>query len=64
LFGALFHNSTFNVFVSKGDESLSVLHTSFANCCELLAMEVILMYFYPSVFAESEPDGIISALAR
>jgi hypothetical protein len=26
-------------------------------------MEVILMYFYPSVFAESEPDGIISALA-
>jgi hypothetical protein len=40
-----------------------VLYTSFANFCELLAMEVILMYFYLSIFAECEPLGIISALA-
>ena len=37
--------------------------TSFANCCELLAVEVILMYFCLSIFAECVPHGIISALA-
>jgi hypothetical protein len=40
-----------------------VLYTSFANFCELLAIEVILMCFYLSIFAEFEPHGIISALA-
>jgi len=51
------------MFLFLSQVILSVLYKSYANCCELLAMEVILMYFCLSIFVECVPHGSISALA-